>query len=123
MATTNVRYIVDDVRVAIGFYSTHLGFTIETDAQPAFAAVTRNDLRAVSCSARWWRRVDGGAPDRGRRRRRVSDHSAVRQPLQPPAFAQLPVVLGAQQRHALDLGPAALRPGHLVVTLGPLRRS
>jgi predicted enzyme related to lactoylglutathione lyase len=44
---TNVRYIVDDVRVAVGFYSTHLGFTIETDAQPAFAAVTRDDLRLL----------------------------------------------------------------------------
>ena len=31
------------------------------------------------------------------------------------------VVLAAQQRHALDLGLAAPRPGHLVVALTPLR--
>ena len=47
MATTNVRYIVDDVATAVAFYTTHLGFTVQTDAMPAFASVTRDDLRLL----------------------------------------------------------------------------
>jgi catechol 2,3-dioxygenase-like lactoylglutathione lyase family enzyme len=47
MATSNVRYIVNDVAAAVDFYTTHLGFTVQTDALPAFAAVTRDDLRLL----------------------------------------------------------------------------
>ncbi len=47
MATSNVRYIVNDVATAVHFYTTHLGFTVQTDAVPAFAAVTRDDLRLL----------------------------------------------------------------------------
>jgi catechol 2,3-dioxygenase-like lactoylglutathione lyase family enzyme len=43
----SVRYIVDDVRAAIEFYTTHLGFTLATDAAPAFADVTRGPLRLL----------------------------------------------------------------------------
>ncbi|MEU3457966.1 helix-turn-helix domain-containing protein [Micromonospora sp. NPDC006766] len=35
----SVRYVVDDVRAAIDFYTTHLGFTLNTSAVPAFADV------------------------------------------------------------------------------------
>jgi catechol 2,3-dioxygenase-like lactoylglutathione lyase family enzyme len=47
MTTVSVRYIVDDVDAAIAFYTSHLGFEVETDARPAFAAVTRGDLRLL----------------------------------------------------------------------------
>ena len=47
MATVNVRYIVDDVEAAIAFYTTHLGFTLLSSAVPAFADVTRGDLRLL----------------------------------------------------------------------------
>jgi catechol 2,3-dioxygenase-like lactoylglutathione lyase family enzyme len=43
----NVRYIVDDVAAAIGFYTTHLGFTLHTSAAPAFADVIRGPLRLL----------------------------------------------------------------------------
>jgi catechol 2,3-dioxygenase-like lactoylglutathione lyase family enzyme len=43
----SVRYIVGDVAAAIAFYTKHLGFAVETDAQPAFAAVTRGALRLL----------------------------------------------------------------------------
>lgn len=33
----SVRYLVEDVRTAIDFYTTHLGFTVNTDVAPAFA--------------------------------------------------------------------------------------
>jgi catechol 2,3-dioxygenase-like lactoylglutathione lyase family enzyme len=43
----NVRYLVDDVAAAVGFYTTHLGFTVAFDARPAFAAVTRGPLKLL----------------------------------------------------------------------------
>jgi catechol 2,3-dioxygenase-like lactoylglutathione lyase family enzyme len=47
MATVNVRYMVDDVDAAIAFYTTHLGFKLLTRQAPAFADVTRGDLRLL----------------------------------------------------------------------------
>ena len=47
MATVSVRYMIDDVPAAIAFYTTHLGFTIEHDASPAFASVARDGVRLL----------------------------------------------------------------------------
>lgn len=47
MATANVRYMIDDVPQAIDFYTRHLGFTLDQDSSPAFAAVTRDGLRLL----------------------------------------------------------------------------
>jgi catechol 2,3-dioxygenase-like lactoylglutathione lyase family enzyme len=41
----NVRYMVDDVTAAVDFYTGHLGFTVRTNAAPAFADVTKGNLR------------------------------------------------------------------------------
>ncbi|MGH9009348.1 MAG: VOC family protein [Acidimicrobiia bacterium] len=46
-ATVNVRYMVHDVAAAIDFYTTHFGFTVRTSALPAFADVTRGNLRLL----------------------------------------------------------------------------
>ncbi|MGH3373107.1 MAG: VOC family protein [Actinoallomurus sp.] len=43
----NVRYMVDDVQAAIDFYTGHLGFTLRSSAAPAFADVTRGNLRLL----------------------------------------------------------------------------
>ncbi|HEX6584052.1 MAG TPA: VOC family protein [Thermoleophilaceae bacterium] len=43
----NVRYMVDDVQTAIDFYTKHLDFTLRSSAAPAFADVTRNNLRLL----------------------------------------------------------------------------
>jgi catechol 2,3-dioxygenase-like lactoylglutathione lyase family enzyme len=43
----NVRYMVDDVDAAVGFYTTHLGFTLLSSAAPAFAEVRRGNLRLL----------------------------------------------------------------------------
>lgn len=43
----NVRYLVDDVQASIDFYTTHLGFTLRTARLPAFADVTRGNLRLL----------------------------------------------------------------------------
>jgi catechol 2,3-dioxygenase-like lactoylglutathione lyase family enzyme len=51
MATVNVRYMVDDVDAAVAFYTTHLGFTLNSNAAPAFADVTRGELRLLLSGA------------------------------------------------------------------------
>src|SRR5689334_23178101 len=45
--TVNVRYMVDDVAEAVDFYTTHFGFTVGTNAVPAFADVSRGNLRLL----------------------------------------------------------------------------
>lgn len=47
MPAVSVRYMIDDVPAAIVFYTTHLGFTLEIDASPAFAAVSRDGVRLL----------------------------------------------------------------------------
>jgi catechol 2,3-dioxygenase-like lactoylglutathione lyase family enzyme len=47
MATVQVRYIVNDVGAAIPFYVDKLGFTLEMHPAPAFAMLSRGDLRLV----------------------------------------------------------------------------
>jgi catechol 2,3-dioxygenase-like lactoylglutathione lyase family enzyme len=42
-----VRYVVDDVQAAVDFYTTHLGFTVNMSAAPAFADVVRGSLRLL----------------------------------------------------------------------------
>jgi len=58
MATVSVRYIVHDVDAAIGFYCQHLGFREEMHPAPAFAMLSRGDLRLVLSSP-------GGGPGGG----------------------------------------------------------
>jgi len=41
----SIRYIVDDVERAIGFYRDLLGFGVEMHPAPGFAALSRGDLR------------------------------------------------------------------------------
>jgi catechol 2,3-dioxygenase-like lactoylglutathione lyase family enzyme len=43
----NVRYMVDDVDGAVDFYTKHFGFTLGTNAAPAFADVVRGHLRLL----------------------------------------------------------------------------
>jgi catechol 2,3-dioxygenase-like lactoylglutathione lyase family enzyme len=58
MATVSVRYIVDDVDAAIAFYCDNLGFTEVMHPAPAFAMLSRGDLR-LTLSA------PGGGPGGG----------------------------------------------------------
>ena len=43
----SVRYLVDDVDVAVDFYTGHLGFSVLSSAAPAFADVVRGNLRLL----------------------------------------------------------------------------
>src|SRR5262252_2737916 len=47
MSTVQVRYIVNDVDAAIAFYCQHLGFKAIMHPAPAFAMLSRGDLRLV----------------------------------------------------------------------------
>ena len=46
-AMINVRYLVDDVEESIAFYTDLLGFEVLTNSAPAFADVTRGNLRLL----------------------------------------------------------------------------
>jgi len=50
MSTVSVRYIVNDVDAAIAFYVDHLAFAELIHPDPAFAMLTRGDLRLVLVS-------------------------------------------------------------------------
>lgn len=45
--TVNVRYMVVDVDVAVAWYTKHLGFTLLSNAAPAFADVKLGSLRLL----------------------------------------------------------------------------
>jgi catechol 2,3-dioxygenase-like lactoylglutathione lyase family enzyme len=45
--TVNVRYMVDNVDEAIDFYTSHFGFTLQSNQSPAFADVIRGNLRLL----------------------------------------------------------------------------
>jgi catechol 2,3-dioxygenase-like lactoylglutathione lyase family enzyme len=47
MASVSVRYIVDDVDAAIAFYTSRLGFHEEMHPAPAFAMLSRGELRLL----------------------------------------------------------------------------
>jgi len=42
-----VRYIVNDVNAAVGFYSQRLGFQVTTQSGPDFALLTRDNMQLV----------------------------------------------------------------------------
>ena len=58
MSTVSIRYIVNDVDAAIAFYRDRLGFTEVMHPAPAFAMLSRGDLRLLLSSA-------GGGPGGG----------------------------------------------------------
>jgi catechol 2,3-dioxygenase-like lactoylglutathione lyase family enzyme len=47
MGTASVRYIVDDVDDAIGFYTDQFGFEVAMHPAPTFAMLVRDDLRLL----------------------------------------------------------------------------
>lgn len=66
----SVRYLVDDVQTAVDFYTTHLGFTVNTSSAPAFADVVRGPLRLLlsgpASSGARATPTDAAAPGRNR---------------------------------------------------------
>jgi len=64
----SVRYVVSDVQAAVDYYTTHLGFTLNMSAAPAFADVVRGHLRLLlsgPASSAGRPMPDGGQPGPG----------------------------------------------------------
>jgi len=47
VSMVSIRYMIDDVPAAIKFYTSHLGFSLDLDASPAFASVSRDGVRLL----------------------------------------------------------------------------
>jgi len=47
MSTVSVRYIVNDVDVAVDFYTRNLGFDVSMRPGPGFVMLSRGDLRLL----------------------------------------------------------------------------
>lgn len=47
MSKVRVRYIVDDVEKAIGFYTTSLGFNLDMNPAPGFAGLSYGNLQLL----------------------------------------------------------------------------
>jgi catechol 2,3-dioxygenase-like lactoylglutathione lyase family enzyme len=47
MSEVGMRYMIEDVPAAVTFYTEVLGFQLEQDASPAFAAVSRDGVRLL----------------------------------------------------------------------------
>jgi catechol 2,3-dioxygenase-like lactoylglutathione lyase family enzyme len=66
----SVRYLVDDVQAAVDFYTTHLGFRLNSSARAAFADVVRGPLRLLlsgpASSGARATPADASAPGRNR---------------------------------------------------------
>jgi catechol 2,3-dioxygenase-like lactoylglutathione lyase family enzyme len=120
----SVRYVVNDVQAAIDFYTTHLGFRLNSSAAPAFADVVRGPLRLLlSGPASSGARAtpdDATTPGRNRIHLIVDDLDAEIERLRA---AELPfrsdLVAGPGGRQILVADPA----GNLVELFQPAHRS
>jgi glyoxylase I family protein len=98
-----VRYLVTDVKRAVEFYTTHLGFTLEHQKLPAFATVAQGPLKMhlSGPGASGSRPLpDGGSQAPGGSNRvvlRVKDLAALVESLRNE---------GVAFRNAMETGPA-----------------
>jgi catechol 2,3-dioxygenase-like lactoylglutathione lyase family enzyme len=119
----SVRYVVDDVQAAVDFYTTHLGFTVRTNAVPAFADVIRGPLRLLlSGPASSGARAtpdDAASPGRNRIHLVVDDLDAEVGRLRDTGLSfRSNVITGPGGRQILLADPA----GNLIELFQPARR-
>jgi catechol 2,3-dioxygenase-like lactoylglutathione lyase family enzyme len=110
MGTVSVRYIVDDVAEAIGFYREHLGFALTFHPAPGFAMLERGDLRLLLNAPGAGGAGRAGVPEPGgwnRFQLTVPDLDAVVARLRQAGLElRSDVVVGAGGRQALIQDPA-----------------
>lgn len=116
----SVRYLVDDVQAAIDFYTTHLGFELNTSAAPAFADVVRGPLRLLlsgtASSGARATPTDAATPGRNRIHLTCDDLDAQIDRLQAAGLSfRSSVVAGPGGRQILIADPA----GNLVELFQP----
>ncbi|HEX3289656.1 MAG TPA: VOC family protein [Mycobacterium sp.] len=120
----SVRYLVDDVQAAVDFYTTHLGFTLNTSAAPAFADVVRGPLRLLlsgpASSGARATPADATTAGRNRIHLTVDDLDAEINRLRAAGLPfRSDVVTGPGGRQILLTDPA----GNLIELFQPARRS
>ncbi|MFD9947478.1 VOC family protein [Nonomuraea sp. NPDC059023] len=118
----SVRYLVDDVAAAVDFYTAHLGFTVHTNAAPAFADVVRGPLRLLlsgpTSSGARATPADDTAPGRNRIHLIVDDLDAEIERLRGAGLSfRSDVVAGPGGRQILLTDPA----GNLIELFEPRR--
>jgi catechol 2,3-dioxygenase-like lactoylglutathione lyase family enzyme len=116
----SVRYLVDDVQTAVDFYTTQLGFTVNTSAAPAFADVLRGPLRLLlsgpASSGARSTPEDATAPGRNRIHLVVDDLDAEIERLRNAGLSfRSDVVTGPGGRQILLADPA----GNLIELFQP----
>jgi catechol 2,3-dioxygenase-like lactoylglutathione lyase family enzyme len=116
----SVRYLVDDVQTAIDFYTTHLGFRVNTSAASAFADVVRGPLRLLlsgpASSGARATPADATAPGRNRIHLIVDDLDAEIGRLRSAGLSfRSEVVAGPGGRQILVADPA----GNLIELFQP----
>ena len=107
MSTVSVRYIVDDVDAAIDFYCGQLGFEKQMHPDPAFAMLTRGDLRLVLVSPVGPDHPGGGSrpmPD-GRRQESGGWNRIVLYVEELGSMLSALKSSGAQFRNEVEVGP------------------
>jgi catechol 2,3-dioxygenase-like lactoylglutathione lyase family enzyme len=119
----SVRYLVDDVATAVDFYTTHLGFSLNTSAAPAFADVVRGPLRLLlsgpASSGARATPADAATAGRNRIHLEVADLDAEIDRLRRTGLAfRSDVVAGPGGRQILLTDPA----GNLVELFQPANR-
>ena len=66
MTTIRVRYIVDDVGAAVGFYRDRMGFSVDMHPGPGFAALSRDGLTLLlNAPGAGGAGTAGGSPEPG----------------------------------------------------------
>jgi catechol 2,3-dioxygenase-like lactoylglutathione lyase family enzyme len=116
-----VRYFVDDLDAAVGFYRDQLDFEVELIPSPDFAMLYRGDLRLLlSVPGRRHVLPDGTVPEPGGWNRislQVSDLSSTVQALRNAgASFRTDIIMGGAIRHALVEDPS----GNYVELFEPL---
>jgi catechol 2,3-dioxygenase-like lactoylglutathione lyase family enzyme len=109
MATVNVRYIVDDVDAAIAFYCQQLGFREEMHPAPAFAMLSRGDLRLVLSAPGGGPVVARPCPTAGCPSPEAGTGSSLRCLISPPPSRRCATTALASAM-TLSSGSAASRP-------------
>ena len=119
----SVRYLVDDVQAAVDFYTTYVGFTLNTNAAPVFADVVRGSLRLLlSGPARSGSRATPDDTPAGRNRIHITVNDLDAEGARPGgaglSFCS-DVVAGPAGRQILIADPA----GNLIELFQPVQRS
>ena len=98
----NVRYMVDDVEAALAWYTTHLGFKLEHQQLPVFAAVSFGDTKIMLSGPG----ASGSRPmPTGEVQRPGGWNRVILRIRDLPAFVETLTKAGLSFRNSIETGP------------------